>query len=110
MKKYLTFLLLTILLGLAACGNRDKDKSTEYQMIAEIVKIEEKIEVTVVESAIADGPYLVITGKDTAYKNAKGKSITRGDLAVGDTILITYTGQVMMSYPPQIIAISIEIQ
>ncbi len=111
MKKLFSLLLLPItLLCLTTCGNRDKDETTEYQMIAEIVKIEDKIEVTVVESPIADGPYLVITGEDTAYQNAKEKSITRDDLAVGDTVLITYSGQVMMSYPPQIVALSIKVQ
>ena len=79
-------------------------------MTAEIVKIEEKIEVTVLESPVAEGPYLVITGEQTVYRNAKGKSVTRDDLAVGDTVCIAYSGQVMMSYPPQIVALSITIQ
>ena len=110
MKKLLSLLLLTALFLLPACGNKDTGDTGEFTMVAEIVRIEDKIEVTVLESDVADGPYLVITNENTVYKNAKGKKIDRDDLAIGDRILITYTGQVMMSIPPQIVSLSIQLQ
>ena len=110
MKKLFSLLLLLPLLCLPACGSKEDLGEYEFTMTAEIVKIEDKIEVTVLESPVADGPYLVITNDDTVYKNAKGKEITREKLAVGDTVLIAYTGQVMMSLPPQIVALAIQIQ
>ena len=112
MKKLLPLLLLATLFLLPACGDKDNDvpENGKYIMIAEIVKIEEKIEVNVIESPVADGVYLVIVSDNTIYKNAKGKEITLDKLDVGDTIRITYSGQVMMSIPPQIVALSIEVQ
>ena len=109
MKKLLSLLLLSVLL-LPACGKPKGIENAEHTMLAEIVKIEDKIEVTVLESPVADGPYLIITGEDTAYLNKKNKKISRDDLAVGDTVLIAYSGQVMMSYPPQIVALTIQLQ
>ena len=110
MKKLYSLLLLVALLCLSACGGGENPEGEEFSMIAKIVRIEEKIEVTVTESPVADGPYLVITSENTVYKNAKGKKIARKNLAVGDSITITYSGQVMMSYPPQIVALSIQLQ
>lgn len=110
MKKLLSLLLLTALFLLPACGNKDTGDTGEFTMVAEIVRIEDKIEVTVTESPVASGTYLVITGEDTVYENKKGKRISREELSVGDSILISYSGQVMMSMPPQIVALSIQLQ
>ena len=68
------------------------------------------IEVEVIESDYAFGVYWVLTGADTVYIDASGNSIAKSDIKVGDTVKITYGGQVMMSYPPQIVAYKIEKQ
>ena len=110
MKKFLSLLLLSVLLLLPACGKPKGIENAEHTMVAEIVKIEDKIEVTVLESPVAEGPFLIITSDTTLYQNKKGKRISREDLSTGDKILIAYTGQMMMSYPPQIVALSIQLQ
>ena len=69
-----------------------------------------RIEVEVIEGEYgATGPYSVITSTDTSILDAEGKHISLSSLSVGDTIEITYSGQVMLSYPPQIVAIKIKL-
>ena len=48
-----------------------------------------------------------ITSDSTVFCNSDGKKIKKSDLSVGDTVEIFYSGQVMMSYPPQIVAAKI---
>ena len=48
--------------------------------------------------------HIVITGEQTDFYGRDGEHISRGALRVGDTVEIVYSGQVMMSYPPQIVA------
>lgn len=67
------------------------------------------VEAEVVESDYAFGIYWVRTGEQTVYTSSDGSPATLGDLKEGDRVKITYSGQVMMSYPPQIVAWSIEI-
>lgn len=114
MKKYTRlFLLLLALPLLFACGNGDGGGTTagsgaDFGMTAKITAIGERIEVEVIEAPNGNtGPFWVITGEATAYRDQDGKAIRRQDLSVGDTVEIRYGGQVMMSYPPQIVAASI---
>ena len=79
-----------------------------FMMRAVIEKIEDKITVNVYEAEYADGIYLIIYGDSTVFLNADGGLISLCDLKVGDKIEITYNGQVMMSYPPQVAAIKIK--
>ena len=72
-------------------------------MIAEIVYISDKIEVNVIEGDYgASGTYWVITNSATVIKDQNNNRIST--LNVGDRIEIIYSGQVMLSYPPQIVA------
>ena len=81
-------------------GNRESVKMT-----ATVKNISDKIEVEVIEGEYgASGIYWVITYDETAFAGKDGEKITRADLKVGDTVEILYGGQVMMSYPPQIVA------
>lgn len=80
----------------------------EFAMKAKITAIGDRIEVEVIESENKmTGPFWVITGDETVYATEDGDRLSRGDLAVGDTVTIYYGGQVMMSYPPQIVATGI---
>ena len=114
MKKYMRLLLALLCLPLLfSCQGEEVPAGTEggFQMTARITAIGEKIEVEVISGPYeASGPYWVITGEATCYRNAAGERIDRSDLAVGDRVEITYGGQVMMSYPPQIAAARIQIQ
>ncbi|MBE6605134.1 MAG: hypothetical protein E7639_05470 [Ruminococcaceae bacterium] len=112
MKKFLLFsLLLLSLFTLFACDNAEEPAPDgSVQMIADIKSMGEKIEVEVLESEYASGIYLVITGEQTTYLDSEGNTLSRTDLSVGDTVKIQYNGQVMMSLPPQIVAVKIIVQ
>ena len=113
MKKLLSLLLLSTLLLFPACHKEPTEEppaEDEVAVTATVVKIEEKIEVNVTESPVSTGPYLVIISDTSVLKNKKGKSITKDDLAVGDVVRITYSGQIMMSIPPQIVALTLQVQ
>jgi hypothetical protein len=73
-------------------------------MHAIIRAIDERLEVEVTSSEYTSGIHWVITHDSTAYYAADGSAITRADLQVGDEVEILYNGQVMLSYPPQIVA------
>ena len=74
-----------------------------------VTAIEYRVVVDVIEAPYTSGVHWVITNDDTKFIGLDGRAITRGDLAVGDVVEITYSGQVMMSYPPQIVAQSIKV-
>jgi hypothetical protein len=78
-----------------------------YIMTARVKSLGDKLIVDVVDSPIAEGEYAVNTSPSTKISGA-GSSLS--DIAVGDLIEITYTGQVMLSLPPQIIALEIVIK
>lgn len=100
--------LLFIILSTPFLQNsRQEENMNEYKfyMTATITNIDEKISVNVISGEFAYGDYLIITGDDTQYSGVSSKE----QLQVGDTIKITYGGQVMMSYPPQVVAKNIEV-
>ncbi len=68
----------------------------------------EHIEVEVIESDYAFGIYWILTSNETKYYNENGSLVGRGSIKIGDTIEITYSGQTMLSYPPQVVAYSIK--
>lgn len=78
-----------------------------FKMIATVESVGAKIEVNVTEAEYAFGIYWVITTDTTEFLDENGGQITRADIKVGDTVEIRYNGQVMMSYPPQIVALRI---
>ena len=100
MKKVVCGILIT--LSLFFCMGC-KEVNT-FKLVGIIQNIGDKIEVEVVSSEYASGIYLVITGENTKYYNEEEKEIEKTNLSVGDKIQIIYGGQVMMSYPPQIVA------
>ena len=79
-----------------------------FTMLATVKNVEEKIEVDVISAEYASGIYWVITSPATRITDEKGNIIKKTDLKVGDTVKIIYNGQVMMSYPPQIVALEIK--
>lgn len=79
-----------------------------FNMLARVKNMEEKIEVEVIRAQYASGIYLVITSPATRIFDEKGNTIKKADLKAGDTVHIIYSGQVMMSYPPQIVALEVK--
>ena len=129
MKKILiTILLFTLTFSLASCsiydkifGNdndSDKDNNdanddkpgSDFKMTATVNEIGEKIAVDVIESEYTSGIHWVITPNATEYFDKNGNAIFRSDIKPGDTVEILYSGQVMMSYPPQIVAARITVK
>ena len=103
MKKIIKLALLS-LLSLSLCSCTPANAADGVRMLARIEELGEKIEVSVLESDYTSGPHLVILSDETQIYSKTGEKVTRGALSVGDTIEITYSGQVMLSYPPQIVA------
>jgi hypothetical protein len=111
MKKILALAIATLLLFMAGCSVNDGQAPIigEKYLLKAILKSvnDNQLEVEVIESDYAFGIYWVHVS-DAKYVDADGNSITKSDLKVGDTIKITYGGQVMMSSPPQIVASQIQ--
>ena len=95
--------------GSGSRGNTGEIGSS-VSMIARIDKLDEKLEVTVLESEYTFGTHWVITPNATEYYGKDGSAITRAELKVGDIVEIFYSGQVMLSFPPQIVAARITVK
>lgn len=109
MKKLTNLLILALTLTmLCGCSNFGIDTSvdaSEPKMTAEIIAISDKIEVNVIEGDYgASGIYWVNVSSTTVFETKGGGRIKLSDLSAGDRVEISYSGQVMMSYPPQIVA------
>ena len=105
-------LAIALFLPLSACKDGDDGDTGNgdgVKMKAKILKVGEYIEVEVLESEYTSGPHWVITSENTEIKSSHGIKISREALAVGDEVEITYNGQVMMSYPPKIVALSVQV-
>ena len=63
-----------------------------------------EMEMEIVDSTIAFGPYRVLIGDSTTFYGASGEEIDRETIELDDIIEVVFSGQVMMSYPPQIAA------
>lgn len=105
----LIILSILCLCMLPSCKRDEGVPEGGFTLKARITALGEKLEVEVYDSDYAYGTYWVITPAATTYESEDGTAISRGALAVGDRIEITYGGQVMQSYPPQIVAKSIRI-
>lgn len=77
---------------------------TKITFIAEIVSLEEKFLVSVLESEYTSGEHILITNEKTQYLDSNGNKIEKNSLNKGDKIKVNYSGQVMLSYPPQVVA------
>lgn len=77
-------------------------------MKARVNALGDRLEVEVIESPYTFGVHWVITDSAKVY-DASGNEISISDIAVGDTLEILYSGQVMLSYPPQIVAAKITV-
>ena len=89
--------------------NMNNNGSVEsFSMIATVIAIDEWLEVDVISALYGNtGRFWVRVSENTSFFDQSGESISLSEIKVGDTVEITYSGQVMMSYPPQIIALSI---
>ena len=83
----------------------------EFILKAKVVgKNDTHLEIEVIESDYAFGIYWVIVPSSTPILSAQKEVISLDDLSAGTVVEITYNGQTMMSYPPQIVALSINVK
>ena len=80
------------------------DMNGSVKMLARVNALGDKLEVEVIESEYTFGVYWIIIGDRTEIFGKDGERITKDLLTEGDTVEILYSGQVMMSYPPQVVA------
>lgn len=105
----LSLLSLCLLAGCTAVKGEGAHPEEEYTLIGRVTEIGENILVEAEESETAFGPYLVHTPSTTVYTDVAGNRTDRDSISVGDRVRIAYGGQVMLSYPPQIVAYSISV-
>ena len=110
MRAILALLSITMLLSCTKdSGTHVQNDTPEFILKASVVELGEKLLIDVYEGEYASGEYLVIIPDFISITDNNGKNLTRGDIKVGDTLEIIYNGQVMMSYPAQIVARKIKV-
>lgn len=95
-------------------GGREKDGTTveeknergEFFYQGKVTSVDnlKYIEIEIINSDVAFGTYWVLIGEQTEFFDNNGNQISREDIKVDDIIEVIFSGQVMMSYPPQIAA------
>ena len=103
MKKLIVLALLFLAFPVVKARG-EGELAGKVKMTAEVLSVGDRIHVNVIESKYTFGEHIVITGENTKYFDVCGEKIHREDIKVGDRVEIFYNGQVMMSYPPQIVA------
>ena len=80
------------------------ERTDGFVMTAEVKSVGERVEVDVISAEYASGIFHILVNDGTVILSSDGREITKQDLKAGDTVEITYNGQVMLSYPPQVVA------
>ena len=103
MKRKIVLTLALLALPLSLSRQFSKRRDSEYFSLTATVTevLEDYIEVDVYGSDYAFGIYHVIVGDAVKIKDEKGREISRAALKPHDKVQISYSGQVMMSYPPK---------
>lgn len=120
MKKVLLILMALLCMTASCTPKKPSGETTEnppmedgprdgFFLKGKVLAIDEHIEVEVIESDYAYGVYWVLVSDATVYEDASGESVSKDAITVGDTVEIAYGGQVMMSYPPKIVAARIRL-
>ncbi len=111
--KKLTSLIIIIITAFLFTGCKNvnncngNNSSTKIVMTAKILEINQTILVEVIKSEYAYGNYILIVNDSTCYYATGGGKINKSNLQVGNIIDVEYSGQVMLSIPPQVVARSI---
>ena len=91
-------------------GTQGEENMQEFVLKGIVIAINDKLEIEVIESDYAFGIYHVIVPNNIPITSASGSAITLDDIELSNTVLVKYSGQTMLSYPPQIVAYSINLQ
>ena len=92
-------------------GAKSMDGRDSFTMTAKVTDVtDDVIEVEIISAPYENtGTFWVRTSPETKFYSKDGE-ISRSDIKVGDTVKIIYSGQVMLSYPPQIVAHSVTVE
>ena len=101
-------IVFVILISILTCGGCGKMENSNVFMEARILEVNDTLLVSVTKSEYAFGDYILHIGNCEIY-NKEGKQITKADLSASDNIMVEYSGQVMLSIPPQVVAHKITI-
>ncbi len=113
MKNSLLILFIILLLWtVTSCENPFTDDSqSENQppnnsaiITGTVTNVNSRIEMIADETEITSGPYSVIINENTDFYFADGSAANFADVESGQKVEITFNGQVMLSYPAQIVA------
>ena len=87
-------------------GVEERNSDGEFFFRGVVKSVDNKyyISMEIIDSNVAFGLYHVNVDAGTKYFNSEGNGISRDDIKVGDTIEVVFSGQVMLSMPPQIYA------
>ena len=87
-------------------GIEERNADGEFFFRGVVKSVDNKyyISMEIIDSNVAFGIYHVNVDAGTKYVSAEGNGISRDDIKVGDTIEVVFSGQVMLSMPPQIYA------
>lgn len=125
LRKNICLLTFTLILSLflASCGGEKEDAvsalkpntddepaSPSVEMEGTVTETGERLMVKVTKSKYTSGPHIVLINDGTVITDANGNSLSLKDIKVGDRLKILYSGQVMLSYPPQIVALHIVVR
>ena len=121
-KKILALVLAIMMLAIVGCtgpqeGGSGNDNGTpggrgDFYCYKGVVKTVGNSYITaeIIESDIAFGNYIILVNGNTTFETKDGGAASLGDVKVGDTVYVHVSGQVMLSYPPQISAQRIVIE
>ena len=93
----------------ATDNNNTEDVGDMVKMSATVLSIGHTVEVNVTSDPYNSGIFHLIVDENTKI-TSNGNNIQKSDIPVGAEIEIYYSGQVMLSYPPQIYAVSITVK
>lgn len=83
------------------------EENMEFILKGVIKSVSTGLEIEVIESDYAFGIYHIIVPSHAPIYDQNGNFISLSDLSKNDIVLINYSGQTMLSYPPQVVAYSI---
>ena len=115
MRKFnvLLLIILSSFLLISCDVNNTDDESIPSggaKMAGVVTDIGDRIAILVTDEVYKDQPMHILINDKTTFFDSNGHKTTKESIKVGDSIVVTYSGQVMMSYPGQISAIKIEVK
>ena len=81
-----------------------EEMDDQFYLSGEVIDLEYDVLINVTGSDYAFGPYRVLVSSETNVVDFDGNKISADEIKIGDIITVVYSGQIMMSYPPQIAA------